>query len=260
MPSKMAQIQRSASGGSELWVCGEPKDGDCWAEGWHSPNPIAWWATKAEDWRLIGHKLMVVDTKMTKDWFFVHRKLDGTNDYIGSDGTTQLMGNARLSSDGNYEGGKGPFLIKLPDDGKGPKADHPTKKQKFTSPPEEPKQTRGEPEQKFTSPPEETKQGLELMSDLERSSEIKPEQPAGPPPDYLLTKEVAPQSSTPPQLQPSTPLVVQPSTPIGIRQPSYAYWDPKYSHAIGVRPPPVIGEYCPPTSKAMAIGRASKAT
>ena len=227
---KTAQVRRCETGGSELWVWGEPKDGDCWAEGWHSPNPVAWWATKAEDWSLIGHKLMVVDTKTAKKAFFVHP--NGYR-YIGSDGTTQLMGNARLSSDGNSEGGKGPIFIKLPDAGKGPNADHPKKKKKLTSPPEEPKQTWGEPKWSWSgdetwAEPKSWSEAWSSSQTWTSSAEIKPKQPAGPPPDYLMKKEVAPQPYTPPELQPSTPPELL----------------PKRSHAIGECPPPAIGARC----------------
>ena len=236
---KTAQVRRCETGGSELWVWGEPKDGKCWTEGWHSPNPVAWWATMAEDWSLIGHKLMVVDTKTSEKSFFVYP--NGYR-YVGSDGTTQrFTGNACLSSCGNNEGGKGPIFMKLPDKGKGPNADHPKKKTKFTSPLEEPKQTWGEPKWSWSGDetwgaPSEARSSSQTWTS---SVEIKPKQPAGPPPDYLIRKEVAPPPSTPPELQPSTPLDVQPSTPPELL--------PKRSHAIGVRPPPAIGERCPPS-------------
>ena len=127
-----AQIRRCATGGSEIWVWGVPEDGECWAQGWHSPKPMKnWWATKAEEWTLIGYKLMVIDTEMAKKSFFVHPK--GYN-FVDSDGNETHFGHARLEMP-SPEGGKGPpnFVKMRKGKGKGPTPpDHPPPKKRKT--------------------------------------------------------------------------------------------------------------------------------
>ena len=111
------QIRRCETGGSEIWVWGEPKDGECWAQGWHSPQPVAaWWTTEANEWTLIGHKLMDVETRIAKKSFFAHP--NGWN-FVDSDGNETKYTHSRLSSEVSSKGGKGPNFVKIQKTGKG---------------------------------------------------------------------------------------------------------------------------------------------
>ena len=141
LDQKTAQIRRSETGGSEIWAWGVPKDGECWAQGWHSPKPEnTWWTTTAKEWSLLGYKLMVIDTAKAKKAFFVH-----PNGYrfVDSGGTEHHLAHARLSSAVSSEGGKGPSFVQLLNAGKGRQEEEaaysegPKKKTKLTSLPKE---------------------------------------------------------------------------------------------------------------------------
>ena len=212
-----AQIRRCETGGTEIWVWGDKKDGECWSQGWRSPKPVTkWWATKAEEWTLIGHKLMDVDTETAKKSFWVD-----PNGYrfVDADGYESILCHSRLSSEPHSEGGKGPNFVKIPNAGKGLDdriEPHPHPKDDRIAPHQEPKKKKKRGEKPTWSDSETW--GDDRWSTWSSSSEVKPNRLAmpkpKPKPQHHLMEEVV--AEEPPNRRPA----------IGERR-----------HAIGVRPP-----------------------